>query len=288
MTDLLTITGLEKRYAGFNLDAVDIRVAPGHVTGFIGSNGAGKTTTIKAALGIIRADAGTIELFGEPTTSDSARLQRMKERIGVVFDTCAFPTDATVKDIALLGRTTYAAWDQPLFDSLAAAFELNRRKRVKQLSRGMGMKLSLAFALAHHPDLLILDEVTAGMDPVAREEVLEILRSFVADGSRGILMSSHITSDLEKLADEIVCIDKGRIVFTMEKDDICDMAGIARCRAAEFEAVAQPGMRFIRREYGIDLLVADRFAFTNSHPEIPCDRAGVDDYMAITLKGETR
>ena len=158
----------------------------------------------------------------------------------------------------------------------------------------MGMKLQLACALAHNPDLLILDEATAGLDPMARDEILDLLRDFMADESRGILISSHITTDLEKIADRVVCIDQGRIAFDVEKDLITDMAGVAHCRTAEFEDVRAsdlfaPGeLRWIRQPMSVDVLVPDRFAFAKRFPRIVCDRATIDDYLQLTLKGETR
>ena len=158
----------------------------------------------------------------------------------------------------------------------------------------MGMKLSLACAFSHDARLLILDEATAGLDPMARDEVLDRLRDFVAEPGRAVLMSSHITSDLERIADRIVCIDNGRIVFDLPKDAITDEMGIARCRVADLERVAASGviperdLRYLRHDYGIDLLVPDRFAFAESFPEVPVDRMTIDDYLALTLKGGVR
>ena len=160
----------------------------------------------------------------------------------------------------------------------------------------MGMKLSLACALAHDPQVLILDEATAGLDPMARDEVLDMLREFVAveDASgepcHAILMSSHITSDLDKIADEVVCIDEGRIVFSCAKDEICDLMGVARCRAADVEhMLASPSapaeLRVLHHDYGADVLVPDRFEFARAFPQIPYDRVSIDDYMALMLKG---
>ena len=162
------------------------------------------------------------------------------------------------------------------------------------MSRGMGMKLTLAFALSHNPELLVLDEATAGLDPIARDEVLDLLRDFMAEGDRGILMSTHITSDLEKIADEVVCVDAGRIVFTAPKDAITDEAGVARCRAADVTAILDVGFfapgeaRILRHDYGYDVLAPDRFAFARAFPDIPVDKATIEDYMTLTLKGESR
>ncbi len=295
MNDLLRITGLKKHYKDFTLDGVDLAVPAGSVIGFIGSNGAGKTTTIKAILGLIRPDEGSIELFGEDMThAPASRLAAAKQRIGVVFDTCSFPEEITVENAGKLMASCYKAWNAPAFRTFARAFELPENKTVKELSRGMSMKLSLACALAHNPDLLILDEATAGLDPMAREQALDTLRLFMNGDNRGILMSSHITSDLEKIADYIVCIDEGQIKFALEKDAITDLAGIAQCRAAEFDELAESGffargeMHFERNTYGTTVLAPDRMAFSARFPHIAIDRADIDAYMSLMLKGETR
>ena len=294
MTNLIDIENLGKRYGDFVLTGVNLAVEPGTVVGFIGSNGAGKTTTLKAALGLITADEGTVRLFGQVAAPDSAAVEELKSRIGVVLDTCAFPSTCRVGDAGLIGRAAYATWDASHFSRLLSTFGLSPKKKVSELSRGMGMKLTLAFALAHHPELLVLDEATAGLDPIARDEVLDILRDFMATGERGILMSTHITSDLEKIADEIVCVDNGRIMFAAPKDVLTDEAGVARCRAADVAAVLEAGFfapgtaRVLRHDYGCDLLVPDRFAFGRAFPDIPVDKATIEDYMTLTLKGESR
>lgn len=294
MDYLIQIENLGKRYEDFTLAGINLAVEPGTVVGFIGSNGAGKTTTLKAALGLIAADTGTVRLFGQAIEPGSAALDALKARIGIVFDTCAFPSTARVKEVGAIGRAAYATWDEVRWNELLAAFKLTPKKKVSELSRGMGMKLTLAFALAHHPQLLVLDEATAGLDPLARDEVLDILRDFVAEGDRGILMSTHITSDLEKIADEIVCVDNGAIVFSAPKDAITDEAGVARCRAAEVEALLASGVvapgaaRVLRHDYGVDVLVPDRFAVARAFPDLVVDKATIEDYMTLTLKGESR
>lgn len=294
MTYLLEIDNLSKRYDDFALDGVSLAVEPGCVVGFIGSNGAGKTTTIKAALGIIGTDGGDVRLFGQPVACGSATLDAIKSRIGIVLDTCAFPATCRVCDADAIGRAAYAEWDATRFDELCDRFQLAPKKKVSELSRGMGMKLTLAFALSHNPELLVLDEATAGLDPMARDEVLDLLRDFMAEGDRGILMSTHITSDLEKIADTVVCVDAGRIVFAAPKDAITDEAGVARCRAADVTAILDAGFfapgeaRILRHDYGCDLLAPDRFAFACAFPDIPVDKATIEDYMTLTLKGESR
>ena len=262
MTYLMEINNLGKRYDDFELSGVSLAVEPGCVVGFIGSNGAGKTTTIKAILGIIAADAGTVRLFGQPVTCGSAALDAIKSRIGIVLDTCAFPDTCRVCDVGAIGRAAYREWDAAQFAALCDRFNLAPKKKVSELSRGMGMKLTLAFALSHNPELLVLDEATAGLDPIAR--------------------------------DEVVCVDAGRIVFTAPKDAITDEAGVARCRAADVTAILDAGFfapgeaRILRHDYGCDVLAPDRFAFARAFPDIPVDKATIEDYMTLTLKGESR
>ncbi len=296
MGELIKVEHLTKRYDDFALRDASLCVESGRVVGLIGSNGAGKTTMLKAILGLISVDEGEISLFGIDSGKSRHAAQHdidsVKERIGVVFDTCAFLTTMRIKDVESLGRASYSKWDSALFEKLCKRFNLGFKKRVKDLSRGMGMKLTLAFALAHHPDILILDEATAGLDPMARDEILDILRDFMSDETRGILMASHITTDLEKIADEVVCIDNGSILFSMSKEAICDEAGIMRCRKSDIERLQSAGwakgeLKMLSHEYGIDVLVPDRFAFASEFEDIPVERASIEEYMALTLKGES-
>ena len=292
---LIEARGLTKHYDGFSLRSVDLTVGEGEVVGFVGKNGAGKSTTIKALLGLFPVDGGTSSVLGTP----SEELARpagaaVKERVGVVFDAISLPEHLRVADVGRIYGRAYATWDARRFARLTQELDLEPAKRVRELSRGMGMKLGLACALSHDARLLVLDEATAGLDPMARDEVLDRLRDFVAEPGRAILMSSHITSDLERVADRIVCIDAGRIVFDLPRDVITDEMGVARCRVADFEKVAASGLvpeaelRYRRHDYGIDLLVPDRFAFCRRFPEIACDRMTIDDYLTLTLKGGVR
>ena len=294
---LIEARGVTKHYDGFTLNDVSLAVEPGQIVGFIGQNGAGKSTTIKALLGLISMDGGEARILGVPACELKGASSHIKEEVGVVFDTVSVPPHLTVAEVGRLMACAYTTWDAAAFERYLGCFKLEGAKAVKGLSRGMGMKLSLACALAHSPRVLILDEATAGLDPMARDEVLDILRAFVAvEDAEGrlrnaILMSSHITSDLEKIADEVVCIDEGRIVFSCAKDEITDLMGVARCRATELEEImagmqAPAVLRAMRHEYGIDVLVPDRFKFARSFPQIPCDRVTIDDYMMLSLRGE--
>jgi len=293
---LIEARNITKHYDGFTLQGVSLTVEPGQIVGFIGQNGAGKSTTIKALLGIIGIDAGDARILGVDARGLSGADTAVKERIGVVFDTVSMPPHIKIAEVGKLMGRAYQAWDSRVFEGCLLRFKLDPKKAIKELSRGMGMKLSLACALSHDPQVLILDEATAGLDPMARDEVLDMLREFVAvedtagNPQHAILMSSHITSDLDKIADTVVCIDDGRIAFACDKDEICDLMGVARCRAAEVEQVlaseqAPSQVRVLHHDYGVDVLVPDRFEFMRAFPQIPCDRVSIDDYMALVLKG---
>lgn len=296
MNELVKIEGLTKSYDGFTLDEITLKVDAGEVVGLVGANGAGKTTLIKALLGLIDPDKGTASIFGCTLNGKDAHIDAVKRRIGVVLDTCAFLTTLRICDVASLGRASYPNWNAVQFTDLCKRFGLESKRQVKDLSRGMGMKLTLAFALSHNPELLILDEATAGLDPISREEILDILRSFMEEEGHAILMASHITTDLEKIADEVVCIDSGRTLFDLSKEAICDEAGIVRCRTAELEKVVASdivsdsgakGFKIMKRGLGIDMLVPDRFAFAAAFPDMVCERISIEDYMTLVLKGES-
>ncbi|WP_347711845.1 ABC transporter ATP-binding protein [Olsenella uli] len=290
MPDLLKIQGLTKSYGDFSLQKMELSVPDGHVVGLIGKNGAGKSTTMKAILGLIFPDAGHIELFGR--VDDDGPCVEVKRRIGVVLDSCPFPAEMTAADVGRLGRRAFGSWRQGRFDTLLRDAGISATKKVRRLSRGMGMRLQLAFALAHEPDLLLLDEATSGLDPLARDEVLDLLRDHMSHEGRGILMSSHITTDLEKLADIVVCIDGGCKVFEKTLEDICDTSGIARCKSGDVERIMRAGLfgqgvlRILRNGYSSDVLVPDRKLLHDALPTVTCERASLDEYMLLTLKGE--
>ena len=293
MQNVLELKGVSRRVSNrFALSDVAFAVEPGQIVGFVGANGAGKTTTIRAALGLIKLDAGEVCLFGQrcDVNAPDELQRRMRSRIGLVLDTCPFPSTLKVTEVEALVSPAYPTWSHDTFASLIDRFGLDPKAKVKNLSRGMGMKLQLACALSHNAELLILDEATAGLDPMAREELLDELLAFVADGQHGILFSSHITSDLERAADRVVCIDNGSIVFDLPREDITDRAGIAHCtqaQAAELMACVE-GARAARHAYSVDVLVPNRREALETFPEIPCDRISIDDYLRLTLKGASK
>ena len=293
MQNLLELKGISRRVSDrFSLRDVAVAVEPGQIVGFVGANGAGKTTTIRAALGLIQLDAGEVHLFGQRCGADAPdeSQRHLRSRVGLVLDTCPFPSTLKVGQIEALVGPAYPTWDRKTFAGFIDRFGLDPKTKVKDLSRGMGMKLQLACALSHNAKLLVLDEATAGLDPMAREELLDELLAFVADGQHSVLLSSHITSDLDRTADRVICIDNGSIIFDLPREDITDRAGIAHCtqsQAAELMACVE-GARAAHHAYSVDVLVPNRCETLEAFPEIPCDRATIDDYLRLTLKGASK
>ncbi len=217
MSNILEIKNLNKKYQDFSLNDVSFAVPKGYIMGFIGPNGAGKTTTIKSILNMIRPESGEITLLGVKVPSDE-----IKNEIGVVMDLPFYVDDWKVKDVESAVAPFYSKWNKDAFNEHLRNFNLSKTKKVKELSRGMKVKLMLAVALSHNARLLILDEPTSGLDPVARDELIELLSEFVSDDNKGVLFSTHITTDLEKIADYITFIINGKIEFTGEKDALLE------------------------------------------------------------------
>lgn len=215
--NIIEIRNVTKDYGDFKLDNVSLEVPNGTVCGFIGQNGAGKTTTIKLILDVISADQGEIYLFGEKVSGDSAKL---REDIGVVYDEMGFHEFMTGRDINIMMKNIYKNWNQKLFFEYLKRFSLPLKKKCGDFSRGMRMKLQIAVALSHDAKLLIMDEPTSGLDPIVRNEMLQIFKEYVEQDDHTIFISSHITSDLEKLADSVVFINAGKIVLAGDKDEI--------------------------------------------------------------------
>ena len=290
MKPLVQVSDLCKSYRDFALEGVSLTVEPGCVCGLVGPNGAGKSTLIKCLLGLVTPNGGSVEVLGEPVPWAPSLARDLKARVGVVFDTIPLPRALRVSAVGGVGKAAYPEWDDDRFRSLCQDYGLGPTKSVGELSRGMGMRLSLAFALAPDPDLLILDEATAGLDPMARDEVLDDLRAFMAqDERRGVLMATHITTDLEKAADEVVCLDGGRVAFDLAKEDITDTAGVVRCTAEQFErlrAAGVEGLRWERRPYETVVMAPDRRALAAACPDLAVGRATIEEYMTLAVKGE--
>lgn len=281
----LTIKGLTKKYNDFVLDDVSFNVPRGAIVGLIGENGAGKSTTINAALGLIKKDAGVISILGKQNDEIDSSI---RNRIGVVFDGNNFHDGLSPKKLNKIFKNIYSEWDETEYFTLLEKLSLPADKKVKEFSKGMKMKLSIAVALSHHSELLILDEATSGLDPIIRDEILDMFLDFVQDENRAILVSSHITSDLEKVADYIVFIHNGKVVFNKTKDELMYKYGILKCKTAQFEAIdKQDIIVYQKKDYEWDILVADRDLAQKKYPKVIIDPANIDDIMLLYVKGET-
>ena len=286
MTNCIEVRGLCKSYGDFALKDVDLTLPGGSILGLIGENGAGKTTVIKCILNLIHRDAGTIRLLGY----DNVKEERLaKEDVGIVLDECFFHDTLRPGDVARILAPSFHTWDEALFRNYLDKFGLPEKKLIKEFSRGMKMKLSLSAALAHRPKLLILDEATAGLDPVVRDEILDEFLGFIRDEDHAVLMSSHITSDLEKVADYIAYIHQGQVVLSDSKDNILDSYGRGGCTAAQLAAIApQDVLRTRRGAFGCEALVQDRAAFARKYPELMVERTTLEDIMLFVGKGEAK
>ena len=282
----LVVNGLTKKYRDFVLDGVSFSVPCGTIVGLIGENGAGKSTTINAILSLIKKDAGTISILGkqEEDIDNSIRNQ-----IGVVFDGSNYPDVLSAKKLNNVFKKIYGAWDENRFFSLLREMSLPTGKKIKDFSKGMKMKLSIAVAFSHNSKLLILDEATGGLDPVVRDDILDMFLDFVQDESNSILVSSHITSDLEKVADYIVFIHKGKVVFCKSKDELRYKYGIIRCGAAQFDAIDKDEViAYRKQDYEWEVLIADRDLAQRKYPKAVIDPATIDEIMLLYVKGETK
>lgn len=217
MTPILEVKNVTKRFQGFALNGASFSLEPGYIMGFIGANGAGKSTTIKLIMNLLRLDGGQIKVFGLDSRKHE---QEVKQRIGFVYDENHFYEELTITEMTRVVAPFYHNWDKSVYQSFVQKFELPEKKKIKTFSRGMKMKYSLAVALAHGAELLIMDEPTSGLDPIIRSELLEILSELIQDERCSVLFSSHITSDLDRIADYITLIHQGEIMFSKAKEQL--------------------------------------------------------------------
>lgn len=214
MATILKVEGLKKKCGDFKLDDISFSLQEGKITGFIGINGAGKTTTIKSILGLKIKDSGTVKLFDKDIDKNE---REFKNHIGVVLDDGYFYDNMTLKELKNVVAPAYSNWDENVFQNYIKRFNLNENQKISTLSKGMKMKYAITLALSHHADVLIMDEPTSGLDPLVRSELLDILLEFIKEKNKSVLFSTHITSDLERVADTLVLINKGKIIFNEDK-----------------------------------------------------------------------
>ena len=278
----IEIKNLTKRFTGFTLDDVSLTVPGGSIVGLIGENGAGKSTTIKCLLGLLHPDAGTVSVLGGDPNDPAIR-----EWIGVVLDECPFHGTLTAEQVGKILSREYKMWHQELFESYLKRFDLPKNLSIKDFSKGMKMKLSIAAALAHHPKLLILDEPTSGLDPVVRSEILDEFLEFIKDEEHSILLSSHITSDLERVADYVTYIHKGKVALSGEKDALLEEYGRLACTSADLAQVDRSYLVGVREgRFGSEALIRHKKEFQRQYPELVVDPVTLEEIMVFTVRGD--
>lgn len=284
MEKILEVKNLRKEYSDFILNDISFSLEKGYIMGFIGPNGAGKSTTIKLIMNLAKRDAGEIKIFGLDNINDEVVI---KQKIGFVYDQNYFYGDLTIAEIKRIIAPFYVNWNDRIFNKYIKEFELPADRKIKHLSRGMQMKFSLALALSHDADLIILDEPTSGLDPVFRSGILDILADLIQDENKGVLFSTHITGDLDKIADYITFINKGEIVFSMAKDDILDNYAIVKGpRELLDDSIKKEftGMRFNR--FGFEGLISDRNRTKKLFKDrVIVEKATLEDIMLFTVRG---
>lgn len=283
MDNILEVRNLTKQYADFTLDHVSFSIPKGTIMGLIGENGAGKSTTINAILDLIHKDDGTVTFWGQELSS----AKQLKEDIGVVFDGINFYETLTAAKVGKISQTAYKQWDDRLYREYLNRFQLPADKEIKTFSKGMKMKLCIAVALSHKPKLLILDEATSGLDPVMRDDILDVFLEFVQDEEHSIMISSHITTDLEKVADTITFIHQGKVLFCKAKDELRYQYGIIRCGATAFDEIDKSEILAYRKEdYQWNVLVKDKEKARRRYKNAVVDDVAIDDILLLYVKGE--
>lgn len=284
MNNTLCIKGLTKTFDNFKLNNINMVIPKGSIMGLIGENGAGKTTLIKCILNLIKKDSGNINVLDfDIDNSDGI----YKEYIGVVFDECLFNEIYNSKDINKIFKGIYKNWNESEFFSYIKKFNIDEKKKIKEYSKGMKMKLSIAVALSHNAKFLILDEAMSGIDPIVRNEILDIFMDFIQNDENSILISSHITSDLEKICDYITFIHNGEIFASRNKDLFIEEYGILKCGNDEFQNIDKEDILSIRKNnFNVEILVDKKYKMKNKYKNFIIDNVTLEDIMMFVIKGE--
>ena len=285
MKNAIAVEKLTKTYPGsFTLGEINLTIPKGEIIGLIGENGAGKTTFIKSILGITNPSSGSIKIFDKDLPTNESEI---KENVGVVLDNMFFPERMNAHDIELSMQGIFKNWDSYLFHKYINNFNLPENQPLKSLSKGMRKKLEIAVSLSHHPKLLILDEPTSGLDPVVRNEILDIFLNFIQDEDHTILLSTHITSDLEHIADEIIFLDKGKIILNKNRDELLDNYGIMKCHLDDFSKIDKLDIvNYKKNKYNYDILVDNRSKMSKKYKDFVIDKITLEDLMVLVIKGE--
>ena len=279
---MLKVKHLKKNYASFSLDC-SLEVKPGYVSGLIGQNGAGKSTTFKAILGLIQCDGGSIEIFGQ-----SALNEEDKQLLGVVLSDSGFSGYLTISDIIPILENLYKRFDKSFFLRMVNQFELPKNKKIKEISTGMKAKLKIIVAMSHQAQLLILDEPTAGLDVIARDELLDMMRDYMAeDDQRAILISSHISSDLETLCDDIYMIHNGQVIMHEDTDVLLSEYALLKVDDQQFEQLDKAYiLKYKKESYGYSCLTHQKQYYRENYPNIVLENSHIDDVMTMMIRGE--
>lgn len=280
---MLRLSKVKKEYKGFQLDCT-LEVQEGCVTGLIGKNGAGKSTTFKAILGLISTDGGSIEIFGKPVSEMKIR---DREDIGVVMSDSGFSGYLTVRDLIPMLKSMYTNFQEEEFRRQCEKFRIPTDKKIKEFSTGMKRKLQVLAAITHEAKLLILDEPTAGLDVVARDKLLDMLRTYMEQEGRAILISSHISGDLEGICDDIYMIDEGKIVLYEETDVLLDRYGILKVTKEQYEELDQEYiLRCKKEEFGYSCMTSQRQFYQENYPQITVEKGNIDELIMMIVRGE--
>ena len=277
MDTVLDVTGLNKSYDSFSLKDVSFSLPEGCITGFIGINGAGKTTTLRSILRLPRAVTGNVRFYGMDMGKNE---KQIKDRIGVVLDSGGFYEDLSLDEMKKILAPAYSSWCEQDYQSYLERFSLNPKEKIKNLSRGMKVKYALALALSHKAELLIMDEPTSGLDPLSRIQLLNVLRDYMEQGGKGVLFSTHITSDLDKIADMLIMINEGRIVFQEEKDQLMDRYRIIKGSKGDLnENIRSLFLSIHETDFGFTGMTSHISQIQKRLPNILVERPTVEDIM---------
>lgn len=280
---MLKMTSVKKNYKDFTLDCT-LEIKSGYVTGLVGRNGAGKTTAFKSVLGLISVDGGEIEILGKKLSDFKSK---DKEKIGVLLSDSGFSGELKIKDIIPVLSAVYSQFDKEDFLKKCKQMKLPLNKKIKEFSTGMKARLKLIIAITHNADLLILDEPTAGMDVMAREDIIDMLREYMEQGERAILISSHISGDLEGLCDDIYMIDNGKIILHQDTDVILSSYGILKLRDEEYRKLDKSHILKIKKEnFGVSCLTDEKQFYLDNYPGIVVERGGIDSVITMMIGGE--
>ena len=279
----LQVKGIRKTYGKFGLD-VSIEVQPGQITGLVGKNGAGKSTTFKSILGLVKTEGGEILLDGKPVEIFT---NKEKDKIGVVLSNASFSGWLTIADIIPVLRSMYAEFEEEYFKEQCEKMELPMKKPIKEFSTGMAAKLKVLVAISHKAEFLIMDEPTSGLDVMARNEILDLLREYMVEDGRSILISSHISSDLETLCDDLYMIDNGKIMMHEETDVLLANYGLLKLTDAQYEKIEKEYILKTKKDNnGYVCLTKEKAFYAENYPDVAIEKGNIDDVFTMMIQGE--